>query len=1260
MAVERLKPDLQLLSEEYVLIQAWKKTARSLPHNSFADTLALDQATVNLREFLHRLRERLQSWERWENKPLRMVPAPKSQHWCVGDIEEEGSWKPKKDPESEDDSKPAPIRPLAEVDLEDQVIATAVMLCLADRVETRQGDSRNSTEHEYLRKQVISYGNRLFCDVENGQLRHRWGSTKLYRTYFQDYRTFLRRPEDAAQKSLERGNKDVYLIYSDLKQFFDRVRPELITKSIEAIREEGDDEDFFSFLHSLLNWQWDDRDAEIANIYAEQARMDNFECVTLPQGLVASGFFANLVLLSFDEEVRGKIGEDILKGVSLVDVCRYVDDLRIVIAVDKDTGDSDQLKKDVSAWLKETLGRTAPCLEPSDDKTKIKRLGDQTQPQLRQRVKMNRIQSAISGGFDAHGGEDILDAIQGLLRAHRTLNSEDSWALSPESDVPNDTVARFAAGRYRKTFRSIRPLLQDEDGGSSADAPLNTLRSQSELDQEAKAFAYDLVERWIRDPSHARLLRIGLDIWPGTKLLEEALSRLRPYTKANPHRPQNDSIEREERVAWYCLSEIFRAGATETGIVPDDEPLPPDVCIESYREALYQEAENLIRRSSEITLPWYLLQQALLFLAVYAPDRVSSTLGTIPDNRKYLDLIRFLRSEKFNLSDADYATLSIQARRSLKDSDTAILLAKTDLTPTKIQTIAERDPAYALELLNSGVDPEIIRQLPEWIRQDLCWDPDERTLAKLVTDHHPHSDLRNEYSLLHFAKAFLLEFRTRDPEEIRVITPGQVTLTTTRNGQIKECEVQDLRILPAGKDDASASIYALPSWCKDGDRWRIQLGFLLRFILSGQPDFTQNQRPAHYAKRKSSYRRVTSHWYQRSYGLYHGHSGFGDDWVAISNWFEEFLQALLHWPGCRYPQKCQFVRQGIDAVITKIEKRIRGIKKSYAKASQTLILPLKIDQPIRHDPERSFRACMVQTVIPSFADFKENADDLTLGETPIRQKHRRHLSSTLAAVNRALMLRDTHSEKNSRLDLLILPELAVHPKDVYQHLIPFARAHKTMILAGLTYEEAIDDRPLINSALWIIPKYSEAYGLQITVRRQGKQHVSEYDLQFNGNENEIIQKFCPCQWYIIHPWSLDTKSNPLRLTAAVGYNGEAPGLTHDVTRHSDILAIPALNGDVTTLRQMTKTLHEDRSQCVITVNNGEYGGSNAFIPIKGSDPIEVFHMHGQPQVGVLLLEIEDMQGFLDRKNVSASATIEEAMEFVNPPNASGSANTDSA
>ena len=78
---------------------------------------------------------------------------------------------------------------------------------------------------------------------------------------------------------------------------------------------------------------------------------------------------------------------------------------------------------------------------------------------------MNRIQSAVSGGFDALGGEEILDAIQGLMRAQEALSVGDDsgWRLSPVPDVRDETVARFGAARYRTTFRSIRPLLQDDD-----------------------------------------------------------------------------------------------------------------------------------------------------------------------------------------------------------------------------------------------------------------------------------------------------------------------------------------------------------------------------------------------------------------------------------------------------------------------------------------------------------------------------------------------------------------------------------------------------------------------------------------------------------------------------------------------------------------------------------------------------------------------------------------------------------------------------
>ena len=67
---------------------------------------------------------------------------------------------------------------------------------------------------------MVSYGNRLFCDSIDGELRHRWGSAKLYRAYYQDYRAFLSRPEVAAESISEAAGKRVYVVHADLRQFY--------------------------------------------------------------------------------------------------------------------------------------------------------------------------------------------------------------------------------------------------------------------------------------------------------------------------------------------------------------------------------------------------------------------------------------------------------------------------------------------------------------------------------------------------------------------------------------------------------------------------------------------------------------------------------------------------------------------------------------------------------------------------------------------------------------------------------------------------------------------------------------------------------------------------------------------------------------------------------------------------------------------------------------------------------------------------------
>ena len=141
-----------------------------------------------------------------------------------------------------------------------------------------------------------------------------------------------------------------------------------------------------------------------------------------------------------------------------------------------------------------------------------------------------------------------------------------------------------------------------------------------------------------------------------------------------------------------------------------------------------------------------------------------------------------------------------------------------------------------------------------------------------------------------------------------------------------------------------------------------------------------------------------------------------------------------------------------------------------------LILPMLAKRPTATTANRPLRACVVQTAVPASGDFHQT--DLALDGPAIRRKHCNHLSAALAAVERMLALRETHKGREGRLDWLILPELAVHPKDVRTHLVPFARAHKAIILTGLTCEEILAGQPLVNSALWVIPEWSDTYGLQ--------------------------------------------------------------------------------------------------------------------------------------------------------------------------------------
>lgn len=440
--------------------------------------------------------------------------------------------------------------------------------------------------------------------------------------------------------------------------------------------------------------------------------------------------------------------------------------------------------------------------------------------------------------------------------------------------------------------------------------------------------------------------------------------------------------------------------------------------------------------------------------------------------------------------------------------------------------------------------------------------------------------------------------------------------------------VEKIVFRSVSKSKGFKSIYSPPSWVDGAECWRFQLGYLLRFILTARVDFSLQARMPSWKDSSRLYRPCRGHWLQRHYGFYNGHEAFGDDWLPISQFTQEFLFSLLSWPGCR-TSNFEGDSISLKEAITLVNAAAITAQKSIGSATETLMLKVYAPMPGTRKLGRPLRACVVQSVMPEKHDIVPDARDLSTADLELnnpntRRKHRQHLSAALAAVEKMLDLRETHKSENKRLDWLIFPELSIHPDDVDRYLAPFARAYKTAILTGVAYERVVRDRPLINSALWIIPKVVPGQGLQMIRRRQCKQYLSPLETPFN-DPTEQIMGFRPCQWLVGYEWSPADTEDPLWLTAAICYDATDLKLASDLRDRSDVFAIPALNLDVGTFDQMAQALHYHMYQYVIIANNGTFGGSNAYVP-KGASTYErqIFHTHGQPQATISFFEIDDI------------------------------------
>jgi len=515
-----LSPNVDFLCDEAVMIQAWKKCDSFIRHrNWYADILELEKTSLMLPKLIPAWCKKVADRDVKPKKKMRLVQAPKNGLWeFPKDVKKKAAaWRYASQADSVDepgsDGGPG-LRPLAHLGIREQTLAAAAMLCLADIIESIQGNTDQDSYKEAQEKGVFSYGNRLFCDWkklsnEKEQARFRWGSATTYSQFFEDYQRFLFRPSEICQAApINLSKEKLFVVKLDLSKFYDRIDRNKLIEEIEEIVKDysiGFEahvpdqvilDDFYELLEDIMGWKWSNS-AKLAN--------ESLEDVGLPQGLVASGFFANAYMHRFDQEMGKLIGKTLKEDgqqFRLLDYCRYVDDLLVVVAVKKSIK-ATQVESIVSTRISKKLNRHCKNqelkLELNKEKTEAIAWEDFVGLGSTSRF-MRGVQKQISQAPDPVTLANATGNLDQLLWLADTVDGETSAGTNvlelahiekPKADVRDDTIQRFAANRLRAVLRLRRsmadPLKKDESGSS------NPVSERESLDHEIENIARKLI-----------------------------------------------------------------------------------------------------------------------------------------------------------------------------------------------------------------------------------------------------------------------------------------------------------------------------------------------------------------------------------------------------------------------------------------------------------------------------------------------------------------------------------------------------------------------------------------------------------------------------------------------------------------------------------------------------------------------------------------------------------------------------------------------
>lgn len=1048
------------------------------------------------------------------------------------------------------------VRRLAHLDFATQVYSTAILMAAADEWEEKFGDP---TKTKDVRKLIL--GNRLNRrQDENGKNYFPQGTSALYRFWGEDYAQFVSSISNAFNAALSRLKSDrrLGLLSTDISDYYPTVALDRLSNVIQQS----------ASLNSVERNQ-------VAIFFRQLEKGMGIAGLSgLPQGMVASGFFANIYLQELDEQVIEKlIDVPAIKSRApkVIFYSRYVDDIRLLVEFEPVRGKpAEKVGKHVTFKALTRLFQNQKLTLSEEKSTVLEQTSDGAQ--LTEGLlaeHMDRLAKKAYGSLSPEGVIEMSNQFRLLFGIDSVSERRPAGGriqrgyYIPVIDGPGvrpDSRRRFAAGRWRRLFTTYRDCVHE----------VNNTKDQ---------FLEEIFREWKADPSQIRLLYYTLELGEyQTDLIKNALDFLETYV---------DKKANKDSKRWlpFIYAAILRACAERAKL---GTRCPSSV-------------SNLALESIKSNRPWFLRLLAWVCLAVYGIRASDGATDSLAQNeadtacRRAAELWQFLVDKRsdlqnfrrlFNLAKNFGISKNFQYRKLFqyfKVSPDSYELKQAIIENFPLLRDAEEIQIANLEALNFG------RNLGLKVRstQRRVLPRGEGTLPLIRPAIEPlherivQGEYQDEIRAVSLAKRIIEYFRTLDAPKLKSLAlNGEINPFSIGFKDEKIVKINSLTLTGWRSIDWSKVTWIKPE--NTSQEWVWPLGLMLRAALSAKGEHLFGATPS------------------SRYSLFLDYKRLNAQEAFCSQRFGEIIMRLLCWPGSDIPPYRTLDEVWVD--LAAAEKA-----SSQARHGDIQLLSVK---PLGKDIGDGVILFLCQV------DHGLNLEEIESNQAQVRKA----ILYTLEEVEKKILLqRDLNIQfatQDNQFTLVVLPEISVCDSAIGD-LHRFVRKNKVSIVCGRYFWK--DKKGKIrNSLLWIFPTTDARYGLSTFTLRQDKIFPSQEELQ--------TVKVTPA-----HPkciWRIDLGEKK-RLSALICYeltNSEIKAL---LSGRVEAVIICAHNEGVDQFDGQAKIFSHDIHGFVALANTAKKGGTCVYAPYHGAEHAkQLVQLRGERQfiVSARQISILDFRG----------------------------------